>query len=177
MSNVTPFKPKKDHLGLDQLRAEGGPLSRLLDGLGMGDKLPPIETPKRVAEMPVTVAVPIGRDTPDECRCPCCHIFEKEAHALRCPRCALQAEVREMNAAELRRRYDSIDRDVAARKPERDAMLERAERQALADAAMLKARADQSTLVAQLDEWDVDWRLHYSTIESAEANYLRERQP
>lgn len=182
MSNVHPIRPGADvDLGLDQLEQDGGPLqqpqpgalSRFLRGCGVDDKLPPIPTVKRIETMPVTVGVPISRNTPRECECPSCRIFEKEAHADMCPKCAIKGEVRSMNAASLRRRYDGIDREIR----ERDAMLKRAERQVVADANMLKADSDRLTLIAQLDAWDVDWRLHYGTIESAEANYLRDRQP
>lgn len=60
---------------------------------------------------------------------------------------------------------------------ERAAMLVRAERQVVVDARMIRAAAERRTLIEQIDEWDPDWRDHYGTIESAEANYLRQREP
>lgn len=150
-----------------------GPLNRLLAGLGLDDKLPPIPTVARVAVMPVTVAVPISRTTPNECVCPTCRIFEKEAQASMCPRCTLRGEVRAMNAARRQEHYDSIDRELR----ERDAMRNRAEHQVRRDAGMIQKYSDRVSLIAQLDEFDCDWRSHYGTIEQAEAAYLRQREP
>lgn len=55
----------------------------------------------------------------------------------------------------------------------RAGMLARAERQVLADARMIYAASEQRELRDAIEAWDPDWREHYGTIESAEANYLR----
>lgn len=62
---------------------------------------------------------------------------------------------------------------------ERAAMLERAERQAVADARMIQAANDLQALRDAIEAWDPDWREHYGTFASAEANYHRamERRP
>lgn len=177
MSNVTPIRPGANiDLGLDQLADPGGPLqprpgalSRLMRGLGIDDKLAPIAAVKRIDEMPVSVGIPISHATPDECRCPSCRLYEKEAHAPLCPKCTLRAEIRQMNADQRRKHYECIDREVS----EREAMRERAEAQVRRDANMIQAYSDRQSLIAQLDEWDSEWRDHYGTIESAECNYLR----
>jgi hypothetical protein len=95
---------------------EPGPLARLFRGLGIDDKLPPIQTPKRITEAPVKVGTPISRDTPRELECPTCRVFEIEVGTELCPRCNRIAANRSHAAEREQFRAKSIRLEVAARK-------------------------------------------------------------
>lgn len=93
-----------------------GPLSRLMRGMGIDDKLAPIAAIKRIDEMPVKVGTPVSDATASDAICPACALFEIDPGTELCPRCGRIAANRTRHAAERHQHHESVDREVLARR-------------------------------------------------------------